>query len=196
MRLAQAACRSTPLCVHFLLYHPALRAGLNWGIHNFTMPKLKLTVAERIEQSIIGPLDDNLCWETHHKSNSSGHVSITIGSHKYMLHRLAWELHNAAPIPEGMCVLHKCDNPRCCNPSHLFLGTIKDNTHDMVNKNRYAPKARGCYFRPECGNRYEAKLIHQGKRIHIGFYDTEAEAHAAYINKRKELSERSGSAAE
>lgn len=50
-------------------------------------------------------------------------------------HRLAYEIKNG-PIPSGMCVLHKCDNTRCCNPDHLFIGTQKQNIKDMVNKNR------------------------------------------------------------
>ena len=53
-------------------------------------------------------------------------------------HRVAWEAVNG-PIPDGMCVCHKCDTPRCVNPEHLFLGTHKENTRDMINKGRNAP---------------------------------------------------------
>lgn len=55
--------------------------------------------------------------------------------------RIAWELING-PIPHdgshhGICVLHKCDNPGCCNPKHLFLGNMGTNVRDMTQKNRH-----------------------------------------------------------
>ena len=54
-------------------------------------------------------------------------------------HRLAWLASNG-PIPEGMNVLHRCDVPACVNPAHLYLGTLKQNTADMLARNRRAPK--------------------------------------------------------
>lgn len=50
-------------------------------------------------------------------------------------HRLVWEL-TFGPIPPGICVLHRCDTPRCVRPEHLFLGTLSDNAQDMHNKGR------------------------------------------------------------
>jgi len=74
--------------------------------------------------------------------------TATVGSHGYgqievdgkveLAHRIAWELKNNGPVPDGQCVLHHCDNPPCVNPNHLFLGTNADNVRDRDKKNRQA----------------------------------------------------------
>jgi len=71
------------------------------------------------------------CWEWIASTYPSGYGQF-IGQSS---HRFSWELHNGK-IPDGLWVLHKCDNRKCVNPKHLFLGTRQDNADDMVHKNR------------------------------------------------------------
>jgi hypothetical protein len=76
------------------------------------------------------------CWEWQAGRNRpGGYGHFKIDGKKKLVHRLMWEEYNGI-IPNGMRVLHKCDNPPCCNPKHLFLGTQTDNIHDMEDKGR------------------------------------------------------------
>ena len=71
----------------------------------------------------------------------SGTISRNYGYFEHRgAHRVAWELANKRPVPKGMWVLHKCDCPSCVNPAHLYLGTAKDNSRDMVVRNRARTK--------------------------------------------------------
>jgi hypothetical protein len=76
------------------------------------------------------------CWEFIGGRTGSGYGAITNGRGYYKgAHVLAYEIENG-PIPEGKFVLHSCDNPACCRPEHLFLGTLQDNKDDEVAKGR------------------------------------------------------------
>jgi hypothetical protein len=78
---------------------------------------------------------DTGCWEWSASVGTSGYGQFAVGRDMRRAHRVAWELERG-PITGGLCVLHVCDNRLCVNPSHLFLGTRRDNHLDMVSKNR------------------------------------------------------------
>ena len=80
------------------------------------------------------------CWGWSAGVHSQGYGLLWVGRTR-KAHRLSWEIHNG-PIPAGACVLHRCDNPPCANPRHLFLGSQADNVQDMMDKDR-GNKPRG-----------------------------------------------------
>jgi hypothetical protein len=81
------------------------------------------------------------CWIWQGKSRSGAsklYGRIKVDGKSMPAHRFSWEIHNEQKTPSGMFVLHRCDNPECVNPDHLFLGTHQDNMDDKVSKNRQA----------------------------------------------------------
>lgn len=74
-----------------------------------------------------------------------GEFSISRFSSNQLAHRVSYQIY-IGEIPKGLFVLHKCDNPKCVNPDHLFLGTQKDNVHDMYKKERDSVKGIDSHF--------------------------------------------------
>jgi hypothetical protein len=80
------------------------------------------------------------CWVwTAVRVHGYGRFTINGQARSVLAHRVAWKL-SQGPIPEGLHVCHRCDNPPCCNPAHLFLGTDADNLRDCRNKGRSRPR--------------------------------------------------------
>jgi hypothetical protein len=79
---------------------------------------------------------DGGCWIWIGGKDKDGYGIFSHRDHSYRATRLAWKLTNG-PIGSQLMACHSCDNPPCVNPSHLFLGTGKDNSNDMIKKGRY-----------------------------------------------------------
>jgi hypothetical protein len=77
------------------------------------------------------------CWLWKGATVGRGYGKTSFGGICKRAHRVAWELTNGV-IPEGLLVCHRCDNPLCVRPDHLFLGTSDDNNKDMQRKGRSA----------------------------------------------------------
>jgi len=136
------------------------------------------------------------CWIWTDSVNNAGYGRIRVNRKDKMAHRISWEIHNG-PIPEGMWVLHNCDNPPCVNPEHLWLGNHLDNVRDKVNKNRQARgilhRAVSCPKRTsDIKSKYQGVCWHKGhkkwlvravmngKSKYLGYFLSEEEAAQAY----------------
>lgn len=77
----------------------------------------------------------NECWEWVASKNEKGYGYFKLDGKMQKAHREAWQM-VFGEIPSNTCVCHSCDNPSCCNPSHLWLGDNSDNVSDRENKRR------------------------------------------------------------
>lgn len=97
------------------------------------------------------------CWEWTKGKNQGGYGQIKVRGKGMAAHRVSYQIF-VGEIPDGMFVCHKCDNPSCCNPKHLFLGTATDNYHDCLSKGRW---------RPGSGNRSKGAQSNHAVKIDI-----------------------------
>lgn len=113
----------------------------------------EIIVARILKRVVIN--DETGCWEWVGFKDKDGYGRVSYGKtsggyqRMALVHRVMYAL-KIGEIPEGLCVCHHCDNPSCCNPEHLWLGTNEENTADRYRKGRTASGLRnGMSTRPE-----------------------------------------------
>lgn len=137
------------------------------------------------------------CWPWIAKAVKTARCGLQYGDFRVSggssgSHRVAWELTNG-PIPDGLCVCHRCDNPLCCNPAHFFLGTRLDNVEDMISKGRRGEMSADGKERLRASKIGKKRPPHVGERVrqaHLGRKQSEEEIRKrAAANTGKKRSE-------
>jgi HNH endonuclease len=93
---------------------------------------------ERFWSKVAITADDNQCWEWQAALDNKGYGQIHFNGRERKAHQIAW-IYPDYVIPDRMLICHTCDNPKCCNLKHLFLGTYQDNNRDRAAKGRNNP---------------------------------------------------------
>jgi HNH endonuclease len=111
------------------------------------------------------------CKEWDGPRNPNGYGTLSVNGTRWFAHRWAW-VQRYGSIPAGMQVLHRCDNPPCCEPLHLFLGTQSDNIRDMYSKGRgltgaaHPMNTRMALRAHSLANLQRGRLLVRGERHH------------------------------
>lgn len=132
--------------------------------------------------------DTDTCWPWKTSLDTSGYGQMRINRVMRKANRIAYELF-VGPIPNGLCVLHSCDNPACVNPSHLWIGTQQDNGTDKARKGRGRKSKTGLPYgviRTSSG-KYLAQVRYKGIKYYLGTFDSVEEAHTRAIETKQEI---------
>lgn len=125
------------------------------------------------------------CWPWQGARTGNDYGYIRLNGIRFAAHRLAYALTNGA-IPKDLFVCHRCDNPRCCNPAHLFLGSASDNTRDSVAKGRWHMPAK-----KRVGSKHGRAKIDERQAIEIRRAYTTGSVSQEQLASRYHISERS-----
>ena len=104
-------------------------------------------IANAIDRMMSKVNKTDYCWIWTGAKKPSGYGNFWMDGRYYNTHRASYLLHRGE-IPDGLVVMHKCDNPSCVNPDHLSIGTSRDNVRDMMAKGRSYGSPMGSEFAP------------------------------------------------
>lgn len=176
--------------------HPATMKQKRNKKGQFSPFDLRIEFFNRIKKT----LNDG-CWIWTGSVCSTGYGRINSGGKQVLAHRLSFKIHKGK-IPKGKLICHKCDNPICVNPKHLFAGTQKDNIVDCVKKKRHfscsemlkkrlLPARSNTGFKGvtfcERNKKFASQISFLGKSLWLGYFRSPQLAHKAYLKKREEI---------
>lgn len=99
--------------------------------------------------SLVEKGSSDECWAWRGPRDAAGYGRFRVANRPEVAHRVAYT-HAIGPIPRGLFGCHRCDNPSCVNPAHIFIGTSQDNFNDMRRKGRAASAANGKHGSVTC----------------------------------------------
>lgn len=120
------------------------------------------------------------CWVWIASKNKDGYGWFRYNNRMLGSHRISWLIF-IGKIPKNLRVLHKCDNPSCVNPEHLFLGTQKDNVQDCIKKKRF--KNNQGETNPNCKiSNEDIVFIYNNKNLGRTYFAKKFNVHPCYIS--------------
>lgn len=127
---------------------------------------------------------DGSCWTWQQHTDRCGYGRLYMGGKQVSAHRLAYEIARG-PIPPGHQIDHTCHNPPCVNPAHLRAVTKEQNAQNLAGARRNSRSGiRGVHWRP-ANRKWEANATVNGKRSHLGYFNTPEEAEEVVVAFRR-----------
>lgn len=128
------------------------------------------TLAERIARSVSPPTSTGCVEWQGSTMSQGGYGQFKLQGTWWAAHRAAWTVANG-PIPDGLFVLHRCENPPCVNPEHLFLGTHIANMHDRNSKGRHPWGTANGHAKLDADRIAAARVLHAAGWTHTQIGD-------------------------